>query len=712
MLLLLDDGDQLDDLSRALVTSLVKARTVFAVLTMRTASSETPFDHLVKDGDLVRLTIEPLPHDSVETLLHRVLGGPLVAESLHRLSEAAMGNPGVLRQLVETAVHAGSLAEHDGVWRLSGPLQPTRSFVGLVAERLAGLDDAHLHAAELLAVAGEMALDSLALVAGHGVLEDLEHRGLLTVRTTGKRASISLAHPLFDEVLLRQLPALRGRRLRRELAGAVEAVGARRRDDRVRLVAWRIDGGGDVDPQLVLNAARLALLEGDNDIAERLITRAADDGGGTRATALLAELHFRRDHPEKVEAVLGGIDLGELNETERARIVRRRSGNLYYGLTDPPGAIAMLDECLPLFTEREPTHVVQAHRATILSMDGQIDAAVQATAPLMKVERGPIRFDALRARAYALAAAGRGDDALELIAEATALYDEFEPDLSRPGRSIVMFSELFALTELGRLDEARDVGDRAVGDGPSGARTIWLAFGRPRIELLAGNAAAALSASEDSALDVRARGALGAERWVLAVVGMARLLAGDVDAGGRDIDRVAKLWPQDVGLFRSDRDRSFAWLAAERDGLSAAQQVLIAGAESARRRGAFALEAMLLHDVVRFGGAGAVVDRLTEMPSFVQGRLAVARADHAAGVVGADAGRLAEAVAGFERAGSSLLAAEAALDLADAARSRGDASAADRGEEAAYRLVESLDTVVSTPRLNRWGQSRAPGPAG
>ena len=55
---------------------------------------------------------------------------------------------------------------------------------------------------------------------------------------------------------------------------ALEAVGARRRDDGVRLVAWRLDGGGDVDPELVLNAARLALLDGDDAIAERLIRRA------------------------------------------------------------------------------------------------------------------------------------------------------------------------------------------------------------------------------------------------------------------------------------------------------------------------------------------------------------------------------------------------------------------------------------------------------
>ena len=76
LLLLVDDGDHLDELSRALVASLVQSRDVFAFLTMRTTDGPTPFDHLVKDGHLLRLTVEPLAVDSIETLLYRVLEGP------------------------------------------------------------------------------------------------------------------------------------------------------------------------------------------------------------------------------------------------------------------------------------------------------------------------------------------------------------------------------------------------------------------------------------------------------------------------------------------------------------------------------------------------------------------------------------------------------------------------------------------------------------
>ena len=315
--------------------------------------------------------------------------------------------------------------------------------------------------------------------------------------------------------------------MRRELAEALDTVGARRRDDRVRLVAWRLDGGGAVDREDVLCAARLALLEGDDAIAERLVRRAAAAGGGARATELLAELHFRRNEPEQLEEVLASIDLGELPEADRVRVVRRRSSNRFYALTDAEGALAVLDETAHLFSAPWAVHALAGHRATILSMAGHVGDALVCSEPLLDTDDPRLRFEVLRARSLALAAAGRGDEALVLVHEAFDIHDRFDPDLTRPGRSILLFNQIFSLTELGRLDEARDAGAAAAAGEVVGGRVSWLAFGRPRVEMLAGNGAAALELSEPYALESRARGAFGAERWVLSLVGMARLLGGD-----------------------------------------------------------------------------------------------------------------------------------------------------------------------------------------
>ena len=85
----------------------------------------------------------------------------------------------------------------------------------------------------------------------------------------------------------------------------------------------------------------------------------------------------------------------------------------------------------------------------------------------------------------------------------------------------------------------------------------------------------------------------------------------------------------------------------------------------------------------------------------MQGDLAAARALHADGIVAADPGRLAAAVDAFERLGSPLLAAEAALDLVDATTATGDRTAADAATDRASRLRGRLDPALVTPRLAR-----------
>jgi predicted ATPase len=100
---MVDDIDHLDDLSRALLVSLVHARTAFMVCTIATGHNDDDVRTLVNDSHLRRLEPTPLAADTVEALLHRVFGAPIAEDSLEQLVDAATGNPGVLRQLVESA---------------------------------------------------------------------------------------------------------------------------------------------------------------------------------------------------------------------------------------------------------------------------------------------------------------------------------------------------------------------------------------------------------------------------------------------------------------------------------------------------------------------------------------------------------------------------------------------------------------------------------
>jgi DNA-binding winged helix-turn-helix (wHTH) protein/DNA-binding CsgD family transcriptional regulator len=304
LLMVVDDADQLDDLSRALLTSLIDDRTVFAVMTIRHSGGALPaFDDLVGQGRLVRVDLGPLDNHVIADLLAQVLGGQVEPGTLERLTTSSAGNPGVLQQLVETALDQRSLRRTPAGFELLGRMAAAPTLERLVQHRLASVEGEDRAALDALAIAGEIGLEVLGDMVGDEVLDDLDRRGLITLRTDRRRLEVGLAHPLYGELLRAELSPLRGRRIRQRLATAVESRGARRRDDGIRLVAWRSDED-DADPALLLEAARLALLGDDDATAQKLLDRLPENDRSPGARRLEAELLFRRGDTSVAMAML------------------------------------------------------------------------------------------------------------------------------------------------------------------------------------------------------------------------------------------------------------------------------------------------------------------------------------------------------------------------------------------------------------------------
>jgi DNA-binding winged helix-turn-helix (wHTH) protein/DNA-binding CsgD family transcriptional regulator len=700
-----DDVNHLDELSRALLVSLVHARTAFVVCTLRSGGDAPPdpaVQLLVKDGHL--RTVEPvlLDDDTVAALLHRVLGAPIDDESLGQLAAAATGNPGVLRQLVESALDTGRLVEDDGMWHLTERLvyaAPTLEL--LVAERLAGLGPEEREVVELLSVAGELGLGVLEDMVGGEVLETLEHRGLLSVTKSGRRTNVALVHPLFAEVIHEQIPEVRGRRIRRSLADAITKVGARRTGDRVRVVAWRLEGGGHVESDLLAEAARLALVEGDDAMAERILGQARELDRTPEVVQLQAEMKFRNGDTAGVEGLLSNIDNCELDDPVRAQVVRRRANNMFFGTGRIAEPIWLLMRALDEVTEPEPRLNIEAYHVLLLAMAGSVSEAIARSdgAPPASM-LGP-RLEMLRGRALALAVAGRGEHALPLVEEGREVHASLPPDLAKPGKSLLMFTKVVALGELGELEEASAAARHYRTERPEGTRTSWMALAEARINLITGRPGEIRSQLASLVRTSRSLGHGSSERWALALVACARLQQGDRFGAEADLIRVASLEDEDRGVFHTDIDRAHAWLAAERDGLPAARERLEAAADDAARLGKFAFEAGLRHDIVRFGGASTVVERMRTLAECVQGRLVQARLAHALGAANHDPMQLDAAIEGFVESGALVLAAEAAADLADCLAAQGD----QRGAVAARARVASLRGAmrewVVTPALAR-----------
>jgi hypothetical protein len=151
----------------------------------------------------------------------------------------------------------------------------------------------------------------------------------------GRRIEARLAHPVYGDALRQALPRSRQRRMLAELAGAVEAAGARRREDLLRLGRWQLEAGGLGDPGLLTRAARRAREVFDLELAARLAQAALDVGGGAEAGLVLGEARFRAGHHRDAEAVLAAAAGLCRSDRKRASGASARAHVLYDLLGHP-----------------------------------------------------------------------------------------------------------------------------------------------------------------------------------------------------------------------------------------------------------------------------------------------------------------------------------------------------------------------------------------
>lgn len=165
--LLVDDVDQLDATSLALLLPLTVDRTLFVVATLR-AGQRAPdvIAALIKDGHLVVQEVPTLSIDEIGSLLDVVLDGPIDPNATKQLAARSQDNLQVLQELVRGAVSEHLLQPEQGIWRLHS-LPHSRSLEELVTQHLDGIDTAARHTLDVLAVAGTVGLQDLEAIAEH-----------------------------------------------------------------------------------------------------------------------------------------------------------------------------------------------------------------------------------------------------------------------------------------------------------------------------------------------------------------------------------------------------------------------------------------------------------------------------------------------------------------------------------------------------------------
>ena len=705
ILLLVDDAQFLDVSSAVIMLQLVMARAAFVLITLRTDEpAPDPVFALWKDGLVDRVDLGPLSKVDVEQVATAALGGPIGGIALEDLWDASQGNAMLVRELLLAGIESGQFVDEVGVWRLRGRLPLSARLNELVRDRVLSATYRDLGVLELLAFGEPLGLPLLTQLRSSDGLETLERRGLVTVSTAGARCEVRLGHPLYGEFLRQSVPTVRGQALRRELADSIEALGARRREDELRVGSWRLDGGGRSSPELLLRASRTACMAHDLPLGEQLARAALDNGGGVDAAQVVGECIDNQGRHGEAEEVFASIDLTDATDAQRAKVSMGRARNLFWGLDRADDAVRLNQAAEDVTPAGEWRDELTAQRATFRLLGGYPVEAYEAVAEMLTREPSAAYAEAAIAAGPALSVMGRTEEAIEVATKGLDAHLRFGHHLEvwNPGMHIV--AATLALLEAGRLPEARDAaegGYRTTVEDRFADGQAWFALLLGRIAWAEGRVAASVRMYSEAAAIYRDRSDHGPCRWACAGVMLGYATMAEPEAAERAAVVMAEVPPAPVHMMEPEIQRAMAWLQVSRGDLARARSILWEAADLGAATGQLTQEASVLHDLARLGTAdlGPVLDRLIDVTGRCDGPMAPARVQYMEAVLAGDGAKFEQAASAFEEMGALLYAAEAAAGGADAHRNAGRARNAVACLRRSQSLIAQCEGAMTPPLL-------------
>ncbi|WP_345571941.1 LuxR C-terminal-related transcriptional regulator [Nonomuraea rosea] len=685
--LVIDDAHLLDPASVALARHLLGGASVPVVLAVREA-----------DGwwrDLDRIALAGLAEAEIAELLAAALGGQVESALPALLLRLSSGNPLLLRELVEAA----TFTETDGVWRLLQPIFEAANLPAAIAARLDRLAPGVRAAAELVALAEPVGAAILERLLDAEVIAALESERLLTALPDRRRQLVALVHPLYGEALRATLPPLRAREHRRRLAGAVEATGARRRPDRVRIAVWRVEAGVPADAGLLREAAREASDGLHHQLAARLLQAAVDaDGSFESRLALVAELPYLGKADRALE-LARELETAAPDDAARAQALWARARVLLVG--------GQIDEARRTMSSAVSTTAdprvrlrLEAGQAAQAFAIGHVHESVAAGDRILR--RHPadpeVRSWLAGSQVRALACAGRTRDAIELARSALDAADGPRAELTR-------MALLQALALDGQIAEAIALGRSALEGEAAGRAATWRAYWAHelgQVFLLSGRPATARRWLREALAVMPLQGIpANPQTWGLDALAEAESLLGAADRAGELAKRLRSALPEG---FAAPRRSGSVWARYAEGDLTAAVALARSQAAELEETGSMLMASWVLHEAARLGAAAEVAGDLQRLSASSQSALPPLMAGNAAALAGADASALDDVSRTAAATGCTLWAAEAAAaaGLIHRAEGRlGSALASSARFEELYAACEGARTpgVRSSPAI-------------
>jgi len=693
-----DDSHLLDHLSATLLHQLALDGSVRIVATVR--AGETVPDAITslwKDGYLRRLHLMPFTREQCVTLIEEALGGRVEGLSADLMWESSGGNALFVRHLVEGALEAGTLRQVRGVWQLRGRTAVTSELASLLDARVERLPDGVLHALRLLTFCEPLDLDTLSDIVGVDAVEDAESRSLIRVVEDHSSIDVRFNHPLFGEVIRRQLGTAAARRLRGEVVRGLRGRPLRGPMDRIRLAELSLDSDEQPNLELLVSAARDAVALTNVTLGERLARAAVHRGGGLVASELVARSVLWQGRAAEAEEILGVFDPDDLDELDLVRWGSARIANLHWSMGDAESADEVFEVLRDKVTHDGFKLLVDGVGSASRTFENQLTEAVALSEKVLAdPDAHPTAVEwAAFGGALALALMGRADE----VAAVAERGHQVESKVDGLLRYLAAFGEVRALTLAGDFETAARRSADIVQVTSAGQ---YLAWGMANVLVGTVGVARGLFAETVPRMEqtVAALTAESAASWSFParlLLAQSYCVLGRVQPGAKMMAEVKTRYGRHVAVFGPQLKIAESWQAAAEGNVSTAIELALTAARLAAESGQQAIEMMALHDAARFGDQ-TCLDRLVEVATATGGRLAVVIAAHAEALRTRNGAQIAAAAEQFEAIGALLSAADAAAQAGIVFAAGDDRRRAVEAAASANRLAAACGGI-RTPAL-------------
>lgn len=198
-----DDADDLDPQTIGALLTVHQQRRLLAVTSSRPQLPVRPDSLMLGLTPAIRLRTPELDVHGVHTLCRTVLGGPVDAGTLARITMKSGGLPGLVRAIVTVSRRSGRMVLRNGLWTLPGGLW-SEHLAAAVEHYLGDADRELWDGATTLALTGPVRLDEAEKLVDRPTLDRLFTTGLVHYTEDRSVGVVGLFPPLLAEFLLRE----------------------------------------------------------------------------------------------------------------------------------------------------------------------------------------------------------------------------------------------------------------------------------------------------------------------------------------------------------------------------------------------------------------------------------------------------------------------------------------------------------------------------